>query len=299
MLEDKPNRDIIERAEDLILRLREVHSSRIYTDEQGTITEIHVVAETDRAPKLIARDVETCLKATLGLTVDYRKIGVVVIDPSKGVLPRSEDLIDLDRELGSVGGAGRSVDEMLAEKFPDSPQQAPSARPAPPERQAPPAREPGPVPRVENEPGTVRLEFLEEDARIKFKSLRVTIEEDKVDAEVTLVKSGLTVTGSQGDLRFRGRLYETIAGATIHAISELLDEELHLCFSGIEDVILGGRRAVCAVVNVVEGRSITSFVGCAVIGDDRNESAALAVLDAMNRPLGKWKLRREINYTIR
>jgi len=85
VLEDKPNKDIIERAEDLILRLREVQSARIYADEQGAISEIHVVAVTDRAPKLIARDVESCLKATLGLTIDYRKIGVVVIDPAKDV----------------------------------------------------------------------------------------------------------------------------------------------------------------------------------------------------------------------
>jgi len=326
VLEDRPNRDIIERAEDFILRLREVQSARIYTDEQGTITEIHVVAETDRAPKLLARDVETCLKASLGLTVDYRKIGVVVIDPSKGILPRRGDPLELEHELEGEDWTGRSLDEVLAEKLTEAPARpnpsgpsgssmgsgqtvSPEARPSsarstgpePRDAFAPAAPSPGsaPAPRAAPEPAIARLEFLEEDARIKFKSLRVVIEEDKVDVEVSLEKCGLTVTGSQGDLRFRGRLYETIAGATIHAVAELLDENMHLCFSGIEEVVLGGRKAICTVVSVVEGRSVASFVGCAVIGDDRNESAALAVLDALNRPLGKWKLRGEINYTIR
>ena len=56
-------REIVYRAEDLILRLRDVRSSRIITDETGAISEIHVVASSDRSPKMIARDVETALKA--------------------------------------------------------------------------------------------------------------------------------------------------------------------------------------------------------------------------------------------
>ena len=114
-----------------------------------------------------------------------------------------------------------------------------------------------------------------------------------------LAKGPLVVTGSQGDYRFGGKLPETIAGATLHAISELLDEDIHLCLAGIEEVVLGGRIALCAVVNAVRERSVTSYIGCALIGTERNECAVLAVLDALNRPLGEWKLRTEIHYTIR
>jgi hypothetical protein len=52
-------------------------------------------------------------------------------------------------------------------------------------------------------------------------------------------------------------------------------------------------------VNGIRKRSVESYAGCALIGDERNESAVFAVLDALNRPLGTWKLRREIHYTIR
>jgi hypothetical protein len=68
--------DEIRRAEDLICRLRDIRSCFINTDAHGEISEIHVVAHTDRPPKLVARDVETALRAELGLEVDYKKIGI-------------------------------------------------------------------------------------------------------------------------------------------------------------------------------------------------------------------------------
>jgi len=316
VLEDKPNKDIIERAEDLILRLREVQSARIYADEQGNISEIHVVAATDRAPKLLARDVESCLKATLGLTVDYRKIGVVVIDPAKeafalgrsdgvsshGASGTDDPVIDLEHIIDERFGEGSSDPPQErrtgtpGRRFDDLPMPRISERTD--ERPAWPTDDP-PKPAESPSAPQARLEFLETDARVRFKGLRVAIEDDRVDVEVRLARGALVVIGSQGDFRFRGKLTETVAGATIHAISELLDENIHLCLSGIEEVNLGGRMAHCAVVSAIVERCAVCYVGCAVIGEDRNESAVLAVLHALNRPLGRWRLRTEIRYTIR
>jgi hypothetical protein len=346
VLEDKPNRDIIERAEDLILRLREVQSARIDADEQGRISEIHVVAATDRAPKLIARDVESCLKAALGLAIDYRKIGVVVIEPGKGPpvhhasgngashggaheiepIVELEEIVDerLSESPGEQREAGprwelgekrerwiwggppgeRASERSAGERAPetpagDRPAERPVGGPARPPRPGPGGPSDGPrgveAPRAES----ARLEFLEVDARVRFKGLRVTIEEDRLDAEVRLARGPLEVTGSQGDYRVRGKLYETIAGATLHAVSELLDENIRLCLSGVQEVTLGGRMALCAVVSALDGRSTASYVGCAMIGEERGESAVLAVLDALNRPLGTWKLRTSVHYTIK
>ncbi len=306
MLEDRPNRDIIERAENLIVRLREVQSCRIYADESGTITEIHVVAVTERAPKLIARDVETCLKASLGITVDYRKIGVVVIDPEKNTIARvkAEAGIGGGRMPGAPAGAG-SMPEADDDDFPvidleelvDTKFDAPSAWRAPSEPGAFPAAFATPAQPAQSEPPAPPAPDI--SPRIAFKGLRVNFEDARVDVEVRLARGPLVVTGSQGDHRFNGKLPEAIAGATLHAISELLDEDIHLCLAGIEEVVLGGRTALCVVVNAVRERSVTSYIGCALIGTERNECAVLAVLDALNRPLGEWKLRTEIHYTIR
>ena len=300
MLEDKPNKDIIERAEDLILRLREVQSARIYADEQGNISEIHVVAVTDRAPKLIARDVESCLKATLGLTIDYRKIGVVVIDPAKDAFAPASPMAPLRTARARRVSRYRSrarIDDRLAED--PSPWNGAAGRPGGgsttcPARTARTAErsdelpswlgDDSPKPAESPRAPQALLEFLETDARVRFKGLRVAIEEDRVDVEVRLARGTLVVIGSQGDFRFRGRLAETIAGATLHAISELLDENIRLHLSGIEEVNLGSRMAHCAVVSAIVDRSAVSYVGCAIIGEERNEGAVLAVLDALNRP---------------
>jgi hypothetical protein len=249
----------MDRAEALITRLRDIQSCRITTDETGQIAEVHVVACTNRSPKLIARDVESCLKAELGLYVDYRKIGVVIIDARKELHPRR-----------------RRTDWVEHEKT--EPAEA--------------------VPHAVGEPEP-RLEFLEQDMRVRFKGLSLTLGEGSFDIEIRLEKSGIEVLGSLGDQKLGQPILEIIAKTTVHALSELLDERFNLCLRSIEEVMVRGRTALLALVDVVEGRESQSYVGCAFIGRDQNEAAVLAVLDALNRPLGRWKSRREIHYTIR
>ena len=72
-------------------RIQGISSCRISADETGEITEVHVVSTGHKSPKLVARDVESCLKAELGISVDYKKIGVVVVDASS---PRQIPIAD-------------------------------------------------------------------------------------------------------------------------------------------------------------------------------------------------------------
>lgn len=271
MLEETPERETIARAENLITRLRDIQSCRIATDETGQVTEVHVVACTDRSPKMIARDVETCLRAEMGLYVDYRKIGVVLLDSQKDLSKEEEkpkrrwtDRIDIvDR---------RSEEEEAIYDL----------------------REEDEVPEVG--PG---LEFLEEDTRVRFIGITIVRDGDMMDIEVRLERSGVGASGSMGCIPVGEPVIEVIARATTHALTELLDEDFNLCLSRIDEVDLKGRTALLAMIDVVAGRKSDSFVGCVFIGRDRNEAAALAVLDAVNRPLGRWRSRKEIHYTIR
>lgn len=64
----------------MVARIRGVTTCHISTDTNGEVSEVHVVAARGKSPKLISRDVETCLKAAVGVDVDYKKIGVVVLD---------------------------------------------------------------------------------------------------------------------------------------------------------------------------------------------------------------------------
>jgi hypothetical protein len=279
LFDEKPGRDIIDQAEDLILRIREIQSCRIVTDDSGSITEIHVVAVTGRQPKMIARDVETCLKAQLGLAVDYRKIGVVIIDA-----PADEE----DPPAGGSQDAGE--DPEIEEGFDDLLERRLSES----EEDDFPAAAGG-----DDGDASMSLEFLEEDVRVRFRGLSLTIDDTRVDAEVRLERNGIFVTGSLGAFRRNGPVYETIAGAAIHAITELLDERFHLCLAGIREVELAGQKALVASVELIEDRTMRTFTGSALAGRDPNEAAVLAVLDAINRPFGRWKSRREIHYRIK
>lgn len=72
------------------MRIQGVTSCRIRVDGEGNVSEVHVVARSGKAPKFIARDVESALKAGMDLDVDYKKIGVVMVeapDPAAGDAP--------------------------------------------------------------------------------------------------------------------------------------------------------------------------------------------------------------------
>jgi len=62
-------------AEQLIKTLRDVIGVDI-TVEDGELLEINILATGDRAPRMIARDVRSALKAQLRVDVDHRKISV-------------------------------------------------------------------------------------------------------------------------------------------------------------------------------------------------------------------------------
>lgn len=264
-------RDLAHRAQEVILRIRDVRSCRVVTDGSGAVSEIHVVSTGDRQPKMIARDVVAILKVELDLDVDYRKIGVVLMDrePGEEARPASETPA---REAPRVFPWDEAVREA----------------------HSPPAGEEASVPTA----GEAGLEIVEDFTRIGYRGFKVTIDRDRVTAEVTLARDGLEVTGSNEGER-GGPVYAAIARAAVRALAELLDEDFRLCLSEIREIELTGRKALIAVVDVVGGREAGSFSGCAFAGADPNEAAVLAVLDAVNRPFGRWKSRREIHYRIR
>lgn len=70
----------VRRAEALVASVQGVSSCRIRIDGSGQVSEVHVVSRAGKSPKLVARDVEGILKAEMDLDVDYKKIGVVVLD---------------------------------------------------------------------------------------------------------------------------------------------------------------------------------------------------------------------------
>jgi hypothetical protein len=306
-------REIVYRAEDLILRLRDVRSCRIITGETGAISEIHVVASSDRPPKMIARDVETALKAELDLEVDYRKIGVVMMDPVRSDGADREESPLEERPFRGTDGepvfTDELVDDRLIEAEPDAgPEAAPEPfidrrRPAPPpEPVTTTVHIPLPEIHTEEDPSDIagtELEFLEDTTRIGFRGLNISMEADLIKAEVRLTCNGLEVIGCVDECCGNRPVFESIAAAAVKALLELLDEDFYLCLSEVREFEIKGRKALVAVIDMIRGRESSSFSGCAFVGRDSGEAAVMAVLDAVNRPFGRWKSRREIHYRIR
>lgn len=62
--------------ESVIRSLIDVSSARVVNGKNGTIEEVHVLADSSRSPKQVVRDVESALMAQFGIELDHKKISV-------------------------------------------------------------------------------------------------------------------------------------------------------------------------------------------------------------------------------
>ena len=60
--------------------IKSVISSKVITDPNNEICEIHVLADNSRHSKQIARDIRTALLSKLNMDIDYKIISVAQID---------------------------------------------------------------------------------------------------------------------------------------------------------------------------------------------------------------------------
>lgn len=68
-----------EQIEDVVRQLKDIVSTRAVLGPSGRIDELHVLVNPKRAPKQIARDIESALRAHLDVSLDYKKISIAQI----------------------------------------------------------------------------------------------------------------------------------------------------------------------------------------------------------------------------
>ena len=68
-----------EQIEDVVRQLKDVVSARAVLGSSGRVDELHVLVNPKRAPKQIARDIESAVRAHLDFTLDYKKISIAQI----------------------------------------------------------------------------------------------------------------------------------------------------------------------------------------------------------------------------
>ncbi|MDI6827705.1 MAG: hypothetical protein QME62_04385 [Armatimonadota bacterium] len=69
--------------ESVIKSLNHIISARVVANNAGVIEEIHVLAESSRAPKQVVRDVESALMAQFGIEIDHKKVSVAQTQDGK------------------------------------------------------------------------------------------------------------------------------------------------------------------------------------------------------------------------
>ena len=67
-----------------IEQIQGVLAARVIVDPNDEVLEVHLVGSSSRRAKHIVRDTESLLCARYGIRVDYRRIGVVQIEPAGG-----------------------------------------------------------------------------------------------------------------------------------------------------------------------------------------------------------------------
>lgn len=104
--------------EKVIRVIKGIISSRIVTDATGDISEIHVLADANRSPKQIVRDIESLLIVQAGITIDHKKISVVQTQgeeqPDHG-RPRIISIGQLNSGLEAEARVQLSIGEKLHE----------------------------------------------------------------------------------------------------------------------------------------------------------------------------------------
>ena len=93
MSDGSRGRDWVAEAEKLLTSLKSVARASItLSDDRRSIAQVDILAEGDRPPKQIVRDVRSALKAEYQVDVDYRKVSVALIGDSGPDDPVAVDL---------------------------------------------------------------------------------------------------------------------------------------------------------------------------------------------------------------
>ncbi|MRS13269.1 MAG: hypothetical protein EG823_09440 [Actinobacteria bacterium] len=67
---------LVAEIEEALAQVSEIRAARVVASPGGLIDEIHILALPTKAPKQLARDVESTLMAAFGIEVDHKKISI-------------------------------------------------------------------------------------------------------------------------------------------------------------------------------------------------------------------------------
>lgn len=86
---------------ELILKLEGVYAANVVLSDNNVPEEIHILADKDKTPKALTRDVQSALSAAFGIAVDYRIISIASV---------SDKLVEKQKRLNYSGIDIKNID---------------------------------------------------------------------------------------------------------------------------------------------------------------------------------------------
>lgn len=248
-MESHPNpRDAwVKDAERWICQIHGVRQCKVDLDGHGEVSGVHVVAGMEREARHVVRDVEGLLKARLGLSVFYKKIGVVqVVDSEQDEAIEAEEEVEEEEESGGAAAA------IAGTQRPDLPLEAVLL-----EEAVPP--------------------------RIQLGGVGLLATDRTVRAEVELRAGLLEARGQQEGVNTNGSDLVLVARAAVDAVRQLLVDPVTLTLADLQLTEVAGETVILAAVELTEGRRSERLYGTCAGLPSRPQGAVYAVLDALNR----------------
>ena len=286
-------------AERWIGQIRGVCQCKIDIDSEGEISAVHVVAGMDREPRHIVRDVEGLLKARLGLSVYYKKIGVVQVtgsdDGDTGRSRVTKPPVTIAKLADKAPGeAPRATGNRDANAAADQPADAAiAADPIAADSVTADSVATGNL--DSGDFSVTRAVLLAEEVtpRLQCSGVGVMASDLLVRAEVELQAGAVEARGTEEAPNHSESDMTVIARATVGAVRQLLDEPVLLTLSEVKLSSIGGQSVVMVAVELVEGRKSERLVGTCPTSHNRQQAVVYAVLDALNRRLSLMNLKAE------
>ena len=139
---------------------------------------------------------------------------------------------------------------------------------------------------------------VEEAPRIQFKSVNVFRENQRVEAQVELIRGDRVLIGTAAGPAVRKSLPRLVGRATLGAIGQLAPHGVAWELLEVERRRIGERAAILCHLALLQGRRETHLVGTVFQVGDVLEATVLSVLDATNRLLPVLEGEDAIEYEV-
>lgn len=104
---------VAEALEAILARISGIRAARVVAEEDR-ISEIHIIADTGRAPKQLVRDIQSAAKASLDLEIDYRTVSIVQLDASPAPAGATVGSLDEAARMPLVKVVAEATGQLLA-----------------------------------------------------------------------------------------------------------------------------------------------------------------------------------------